>query len=67
MRDQLTVGQSTQLAVIQSETYLAQARSTEIAARSNWEKARIELDYAIGALLDKNHIALDDAIDGAVR
>ena len=63
-RDKLSVGQSTDLLVLQNEAYLAQARSTEIAARSNWMKAHIELDRAVGDLLEKNHIALDDAISG---
>ena len=63
-RDKLSVGQSTDLAVLQNEAYLAQAKSTEIAARSNWMKARIQLDYALGDLLEKNHIELDDAIKG---
>lgn len=63
-RDRLSVGQSTDLAVLQDEAYLAQARSTEIAARSNYMKARIELDHALGDLLDRNHIALDDAVRG---
>jgi outer membrane protein TolC len=65
-RDKLSVGQSTDLAVLQNEAYLAQAKSTEIAARSNWMKARIELDHALGDLLEKNHVELDDAIRGAV-
>jgi outer membrane protein len=63
-RDKLSVGQSTDLLVLQNEAYLAQARSTEIAARSNWMKAHIELDHALGNLLEKNHIELDDAING---
>lgn len=63
-RDRLSVGQSTDLAVLQDEAYLAQARSTEIAARSNYMKARLALDHARGDLLEKNHIALDDAIRG---
>jgi|GEM_PF-246174 len=63
-RDKLSVGQSTDLAVLQNEAYLAQAKSTEIAARSNWKKAQIELDHALGDLLEKNHIELDDAIQG---
>jgi outer membrane protein TolC len=63
-RDKLSVGQSTDLLVLQNEAYVAQARSTEIAARSNWMKARIELDRALGNLLERNHIALDDAIAG---
>jgi outer membrane protein len=63
-RDKLSVGQSTDLAVLQNEAYLAQAKSTEIAARSNWKKAQIELDNAVGDLLEKNHVELDDAIRG---
>ena len=65
-RDKLSVGQSTELAVLQDEAYFAQARSTEIAARSNWKKAQIELDHDLGDLLEKNHIVLDDAIRGTL-
>jgi outer membrane protein TolC len=65
-RDKLSVGQSTDLAVLQDEAYLAQAKSTEIAARSNWKKAEIELDHDLGDLLEKNHIVLDDAIRGTL-
>jgi outer membrane protein TolC len=65
-RDKLSVGQSTDLAVLQNEAYLAQAKSTEIAARSNWKKAQIDLDHALGDLLEKNHIELDDAIRGTL-
>ncbi len=63
-RDKLSVGQSTDLAVLQNEAYLAQAKSTEIAARSNWMKARIGLDRALGDLLEKNHVELEDAVRG---
>ena len=65
-RDKLSVGQSTELTVLQDEAYLAQARSTEIAARSNWKKAQIELDHDLGALLERNHVVLDDAIRGTL-
>jgi outer membrane protein len=63
-RDKLAMGQSTNLLVVQNEAFLAQARSTEIAARSNWMKSRIALDRALGNLLEKNSITLDDAING---
>ena len=66
-RDKLSVGESTNLLVVQNETYLAQARSTEIAARSNWKKAQIDLDHAVGNLLDRNNIKLDDAISGTIQ
>ncbi len=66
-RDKLSVGQSTEAAVLQNEAYLAQAKSTEIAARSNWIKARVQLDFALGDLLEKNHIELEEAVKGQLR
>lgn len=65
-RDRLLVGQSTNLSIVQDEAYVAQARSTEIAARSNWAKARVELDRDVGDLLEKNHVLLEDAIQGTL-
>lgn len=63
-RDKLSVGASTNLLVIQQEGYLAQARSTEVSARSVWIKARVALDRAVGNLLDKNGITYDESIVG---
>lgn len=62
--DKYSVGESTNFLVVQDEAYLAQARSTEVAARSNWMKARIALDRALGNLLQKNGVSLDGAIAG---
>lgn len=64
-RDKLSVGASTNFLVIQQESYLAQARSTEVAARSVWVKARVALDRSVGNLLDKANISVDQAIMGA--
>jgi len=64
--DKLGVGASTNLQVIQDETYVAQAKSTEIAARSNWKKAQIELERALGTLLEENQVSLDDAVRGTL-
>ncbi len=61
-RDKLSVGASTNFLVIQQESYLAQARSTEVAARSVWIKARVALDRSVGDLLEKSNISLDRAI-----
>ncbi len=61
-KDKLSVGASTNFLVIQQESYLAQARSTEVAARSVWIKARISLDRALGNLLDKNGITYDESV-----
>ena len=63
-KDKFSVGESTNFLIVQDQAYLAQARSTEVAARSDWEKARITLDRTLGNLLEKNNISLDDAIRG---
>lgn len=61
-KDKLSVGASTNFLVIQQESYLAQARSTEVAARSVWIKARVALDRSVGNLLEKNGITYDDSV-----
>ena len=63
-KDKFSVGASTNYLIVQDQAYLAQARSTEVAARSDWMKARISLDRALGDLLEKNDISLDGAIRG---
>ena len=63
-RDKLSVGASTNFLVIQQESYLAQARSTEVAARSVWIKARVALDRATGDLLEKNGVGYSDSVRG---
>ncbi len=63
-RDKLSVGASTNFLVIQQENYLAQARSTEVAARSVWIKARVALDRSVGDLLQKNGITYDESLVG---
>ncbi len=63
-QDKLSVGASTNLFVIQQQGYLAQARSTEVSARSVWIKARVALDRAVGNLLDKNGITYDESVLG---
>ncbi len=39
--------------IVQDEAYPAQARSIEVAARSDWMKALLSLDRARGNLLEK--------------
>ena len=60
--DKFGVGASTNYLIVQDEAYLAQARSTEVAARSDWVKARLSLDRALGNLLATNNIQFDDAV-----
>jgi outer membrane protein len=65
--DKFVVGASTNFMIVQDQAYLAQARSTEVAARSDWMKARLSLDRALGNLLKKNSIIFDDAIQERIR
>jgi outer membrane protein len=58
------VGASTAFFVIQYESLLAQAKSTEVAAESSYVKAKAALQRAMGTILDENHISLDAAIKG---
>ena len=61
-KDKLSVGASANFFIVQDQSFLAQARSTEVAARSAYIKARFALDRATGAVLPKNHISIEDAI-----
>ncbi len=58
------VGASTSFFVIQYESLLSQARSTEVAALSSYVKAKAALQRAMGSILDENHISIDAAIKG---
>jgi outer membrane protein TolC len=58
----LSVGASTNFFIVQDEGFLAQARSTEVVARSTYIKARVSLERALGTLLESSDIKLDDAI-----
>jgi outer membrane protein len=60
------VGLSTNLLMIQYENYLAQAQSTEVAAKGAYVKAKIALQRAIGTILDENHVVIDEAYRGNV-
>jgi outer membrane protein TolC len=58
------VGASTSFFVIQYESLLAQSRSTEVAARSSYVKARAALQRAMGTILDENRISFESAVKG---
>ena len=60
------VGLSTNLIVIQYQNYLAQARSTEVASKGAYTKAKLALQRATGATLDSHHVAIDEAYRGSV-
>ena len=61
-KQKLSVGASVNFFVVQDQSYLAQARSTEVVARSTYVKARLSLERAIGSLLESSNIELEDAI-----
>jgi len=61
------VGASTSFFVIQYQSLLAQAQSTEVAAKSAYVKARAALERAIGSILIENGISVDAAFKGTMR
>ena len=58
------VGLATNYLVIQYQTYLAQAKSTEVAAKGAYAKARIALERAIATTLDVNNVSIQEARNG---
>ena len=61
------VGASTSFFVIQYQSLLAQAQSTEVAAKSAYVKARAALERAVGSILTENGISVDAALKGTMR
>lgn len=59
-------GVSTSFLVMQYQSFLAQARSTEVAAKSVYIKAKTALERALGQTLDNHNISLDEAYKGHV-
>ena len=59
-------GTSTTTAVLQTRSALATSESTLMSAMAAYEKSRVELERAVGTLLDKNGISIDDAAKGQV-
>jgi outer membrane protein len=53
-------GYATNLAVIEQETYLAQAQTSEVVAKAAWSKAAAQLDRVSGQILDRTGISLSD-------
>ena len=59
-----TEGVSTAFFVIQYESYVAQARSAEVAAKTAYVKARAALQRATGSILDDNGVSIEAALNG---
>ena len=55
-------GASTSFFVIPYESLLAQARSTEVAARCSYAKAKAARQRATGTILDENPITMESAV-----
>jgi outer membrane protein TolC len=66
--EQLTfdVGLATNYLVIQYQTYLAQAQSTEVAAKGAYAKALIALDRATANTLEANQVSIEEAQKGRI-
>jgi outer membrane protein len=58
------VGASTSFFIVQYQSYLAQARSTVVVAKSAYLKARAALERAVGSILEDNHVIIPDAMRG---
>jgi len=65
-QDTFDVGLATNYLVIQYQTYLAQARSTEVAAKGAYAKAKLALDRATGSTLEVNDVSIQEAQNGRV-
>jgi outer membrane protein TolC len=65
-QEKFRVGASTSFFIVQYQSYLAQARSTEVASKSAYVKARTALDRATGVILDKNNVVFEEALRGRV-
>jgi outer membrane protein TolC len=63
-QERFDVGLSTNFLVIQYQSYVAQARSAEVAALGAYSKARTQLDSVMGIILRANGITLEDVFRG---
>jgi outer membrane protein TolC len=57
-QESFTAGYATNLSVIEQQTYLAQAQTTEVMAKAAWIKASAQLDRVLGQTLEKSGISL---------
>lgn len=63
-QETFNVGLATNYMVIQYQTYLAQAQSTEVAAKGAYVKAMIALDRATARTLEVNQVNIQEAQNG---
>lgn len=65
-QEKFDVGLSTNFLVIQYQSYVAQARSTEVAALDAYAKAKVQFERAVGLTLPDYNVSIDDAFRGSV-
>jgi outer membrane protein TolC len=65
-QEKFDVGLSTNFLVIQYQGYVAQARSTEVAALDAYVKARNQFERSVGATLTNHNVVIDQALKGVV-
>lgn len=66
-QEKFDVGLSTNFLVIQYQSYLAQARSTEVAALDAYAKAKVQYERSIGSTLAAHNVSIDEAFKGVVQ
>jgi len=66
-QEKFDVGLSTNFLVIQYQSYVAQARSTAVAALDAYAKAKVQYERSIGNVLTDYNISVDQAIKGHVN
>ncbi len=65
-QEKFDVGLSTNFLVIQYQGYVAQARSTEVAALDAYAKAKVQYERSVGQTLANHNVSIDDAFKGVV-
>jgi len=66
-QEKFDVGLSTNFLVIQYQSYLAQARSTEVAALDAYAKAKVQYERSVGSTLAAHNVSIDEAFRGVVQ
>ena len=57
-QESFRAGYATNISLIEQQTYLTQAQTTEVVAKAAWLKAAMQLDRVLGQTLEKNGISL---------
>jgi outer membrane protein TolC len=57
-QESFQAGYTTNIALIEQQTYLAQAQTTEVIAKAAWLKASAQLDRVLGHTLGKSGISV---------